>query len=74
MELAQRQQRHGIAPRYPAPSNQANAQRANQLSQQFKLASRIPTNGGKNYVYLAEVHPKGFSVYNEEDNENEQDA
>ena len=77
MELAQKQQRqqqrNDTAPRYPAPSNQANAQRANQLSQQSKLAPRIPTNGGKNYAYLAEVHPKGFGVYNEEDDEHEQD-
>lgn len=35
--------------------------------------ARIPTNGGKNHAYLAEVHPEGFGVYNEEDDENEQD-
>ena len=72
MKLAQRQQRHSTAPRYPAPSNQANAQRANQLSQQSKLTPRIPTNEGKNYAYLVEVHPEGFNIYNKEDDENEQ--
>ena len=74
MKLAQRQQRHSIAFRYPASSNQINAQRANQLSQQFKLASRILINKGKNYAYLAEVYLKEFNVYNEKDDKHEQNS